>query len=661
MKRKDRKQAKAGESRPAAQGVPWPARVSLPALGAGFALVLLVVIFYLPATRCGYIWDDDTYVRDNPVLRSVSGLGKIWFDLTASPQYYPLVYSSYWLEFRLWGAAPRGYHVVNILLHAGVAVLLWRVLRYVRVPGAWAAAALFALHPVHVESVTWITERKNVLSGVLYLGAALAYLHYALPGEGRVARGRGRWLYALALVLFIGALLSKTVTCTLPAVLVLVLWWRRGRLRWRDWLALAPFFVLGIAAGLLTRWVEKYYTGAAGAEWTFSFVERCLIAGRALWFYAGKLLWPHPLIFIYPRWAIDAGAWVQYVFPIAAVAVLVALWLLRGRVGRGPLVGALCFAGTLFPALGFFDVYFMRYSFVADHWQYLASAALLAVFAGAGATLAARCGARGRAVAGGVLAVALLVLGGLTSRQSWAYTDLEGLWRDTLRKNPDAWMAHNNLGSVLQRSGRLDEARAAYTRALELNPHFAQAHANLGALARLKGQLDEARQHYEEALRIDPQYPTAHYNLGNLYKDQGRYAEAQEAYRRALVAAPADAQAHVNLGWVLMTLNDNDAAAEHFRAALRIQPQLAPAHLNLGIIQENRGDAAAALASYTAAVRSDPNMAQAHYRRGVALLRQNQLEAAGAALRTALRLQPNYLEAQAALKSVELQQGQRPQ
>lgn len=661
MKPKNRKQAKTVGQRTAARAGPWPARVSLPALGAGFGLVILVVIFYLPATRCGYIWDDDTYVRDNPALRSPGGLRQIWFDLSASPQYYPLVYSSYWLEYRLWGAAPRGYHVVNVLLHAGVAVLLWRVLRHIRVPGAWAAAALFALHPVHVESVTWITERKNVLSGVLYLGAALAYLHYALPGEGRAARGRGAWLYVLALVLFSGALLSKTVTCTLPAVLVLVLWWRRGRLHGRDWLALAPFFVLGIAAGLLTRWVEKYYTGAAGAEWTFSFVERCLIAGRALWFYAGKLLWPHPLIFIYPRWAIDAGAWVQYVFPITAVVVLAALWLLRGRIGRGPLVGVLCFAGTLFPALGFFDVYFMRYSFVADHWQYLASAALLAVFAGAGATLAARFGARGRALAGGVLAVCLALLGGLTWRQSWAYTDLEGLWRDTLRKNPDAWMAHNNLGSVLQRSGRVDEARAAYARALELNPHFAQAHANLGALARLKGQLDEARQHYEEALRIDPQYPTAHYNLGNLYKDQGRYAEAQEAYRRALAAAPADAQAHVNLGWVLMTLNDNDAAAEHFRAALRIQPQLAPAHLNLGIIQENQGDAAAALASYTAAVRSDPNMAQAHYRRGVALLRQKQLEAAAAALRTALRLQPNYLEAQAALKSVELQQGQRPQ
>jgi hypothetical protein len=238
------------------------------------------------------------------------------------------------------------------------------------VPGAWLAAAVFALHPVHVQSVAWITQRKNVLSGVFYLAAMAAYLRFAFPATEQAGRGRRGIWYAAAIVLFLAALLSKTVTCTLPAVLVLVLWWRRGTLRRADVLALLPLFVLGMVLGLLTSWVETRYAGAVGPDWSLTLVERCLVAGRALWFYAGKLVWPSPLAFIYPRWEIDAGQWWQYVYPLAAVGVLAALWLLRGRLGRGPLVAVLCFAGPLFHALGVFNVYYIRYSNVADHWQY---------------------------------------------------------------------------------------------------------------------------------------------------------------------------------------------------------------------------------------------------------------------------------------------------
>ncbi|MHC4081279.1 MAG: hypothetical protein ACYSU2_08170, partial [Planctomycetota bacterium] len=302
----------------------------LPFVSAAALLVLMTLAAYWPATSCGYIWDDDDYVHQNVLLRSTGGLGEIWLDVGATPQYYPLVHTSYWLEYRLWEDDPRGYHVVNILLHALGAVLLWRVLKRLGVPGAWVAAAVFALHPVHVESVAWITERKNVLSGVFYLGSALLYLRFTLrTGEDRPSR----WLYAGALALFVCALLSKTVACSLPAALLLVLWWKRGHIGWQDARLLAPFFALGVAFGLLTIWMEVHRVGAEGATWNLTFIDRCLIAGRALGFYAGKLIWPWPLMFVYPRWQINASAWWQYTFPAAAAAVVVGLWLARNRIG----------------------------------------------------------------------------------------------------------------------------------------------------------------------------------------------------------------------------------------------------------------------------------------------------------------------------------------
>ena len=252
----------------------------------GALLFLLVCLAYLPALRDGFIWDDDSYVTGNPTLRNLHGLYRIWFELGAVPQYYPLVHTTFWLEYHLWGLHPPGYHLINILLHAAAAVLLWQVLRGLQLPGAWLAAALFALHPIEVESVSWITERKNVLSAVFYFAAVLAYLRFAAWAVPEGAnRRRWRW-YFLALLLFLAALLSKTVTCSLPAALLLVCWWKQGRVRWADVYPLLPFFVVGMGLGLLTAGMEKYHVGAQGADWSLSFADRCLIAGRALWFCA---------------------------------------------------------------------------------------------------------------------------------------------------------------------------------------------------------------------------------------------------------------------------------------------------------------------------------------------------------------------------------------
>ncbi len=344
------------------------------------ALTLLAATFiaYQPVWHAGFIWEDDDYVTKNQALHSVDGLQRIWSTPGTTHQYYPLVFTSFWVEYHLWRLQPFGYHLVNVILHAVNAVLLWRVLRRLGLPGAWWAAAIFALHPVNVESVAWITERKNTLSGLFYLLAALAWLRFRPLTAGETSRTPEWRFYWVALGLFACALLSKTVTCSLPAVLVLLIWWKTGRLEKRDGLALAPWFVLGAASGLMTRWMERRL-GASGAPWELSFVQRCLVAGRALWFYAGKLIWPHDLTFSYPRWRVDAGVVWQYSFPLAALAVVAALWKVRSRIGRGPLVAVLFFAITLVPALGFFDVFPFRYSYVADHFQYIASLGLIAL------------------------------------------------------------------------------------------------------------------------------------------------------------------------------------------------------------------------------------------------------------------------------------------
>ncbi len=309
----------------------------------GFLLAALTIMAYQPAWHAGLIWDDDKHITQ-PELRSLHGLARIWTQLGATQQYYPLVHSVFWAEHKLWGDAATGYHWLNILLHAFSAVLLARILSQLKIPGAWLAAALFAVHPVEVESVAWISELKNTLSGVFYLGAALAYLRFDRSRSGRD--------YAMALGLFLLGLMSKTVIASLPAALLVVFWWQRGKVPWkRDALPLIPFFIAGIGAGLLTAWVERRFIGAEGSEFNFSIIERILIAGRDVWFYLGKLFWPVDLAFIYPRWNVSQAVWWQYLYPAAG---LVLLGVLVWRRWRGPLAALLFFVGTLFPALGFF-------------------------------------------------------------------------------------------------------------------------------------------------------------------------------------------------------------------------------------------------------------------------------------------------------------------
>ncbi|MHC4920438.1 MAG: hypothetical protein ACYTKC_12690, partial [Planctomycetota bacterium] len=349
---------------------------------------------YTPAIfQGGFIWDDDDYVQKNEVLRTGEGLALIWTEPMSIPQWYPLVHTTFWVEFQWWGLNPLGYHLTNVLIHIASTVLLFFVLRRLAVPGALLAAAVFGLHPVMVESVAWITERKNVLSLFCYLAALLCYLRFerldtadrdTADPNATAPPGPRPWKYhALALVLFACALLSKTVTCSMPAVVLLLIYWKRGRIRWPELWPTLPLFAVAVPLALYTAHLEEVRVGAVGPEWDLSLAERVLVAGRAIWFYAHKLVWPGELVFIYERWQLDAGATWQWVFPVGVVVALVGLFLRRHRIGRGPVVAACIFCGTLTPALGFFSVYPMRYSFVADHFQYHASIALIALLTAA--------------------------------------------------------------------------------------------------------------------------------------------------------------------------------------------------------------------------------------------------------------------------------------
>jgi tetratricopeptide (TPR) repeat protein len=640
-----------------------------PSAWAGLALCLLTVVAYAPAFRADFIWDDDDYVTDNATLDDAAGLARIWLEPGAVPQYYPLTFTSLWLEHQIYGDRATGYHVTNVLLHALNAVLAWRILATLGVSGAWLAAAIFAVHPVHVESVAWITERKNVLSGAGYLAALLAALAFADPSASAAARRR----YGLAVLgCFVAALLAKTVTCTLPAILLLLVWWRRGRLSGRDVRATVPLFALGLGLAFVTIWLERTHVGARGVHWDLTLWQRVLIAGRAVWFYAASLVWPFPLSFVYPRWTVDAGSLWQWTFPIAAVALALAVWSVRTRLGRWPIVAIVGFVVTLAPALGFVDVYPMRYTFVADHYQYLASLFLIAPAAALLAHGARRLGIDRPAVAAAPV-VALLVL--LTWRHAASFADQETLWRDVIAHDPSSSMAHVNLGMWLQQHGRAREAAAALETALRLEPDDAEVHGDLGIVLASLGRSSEARAHleravalapesaqarsnlgnvlagagdldgavaqYREAVRLDPRYADAQNNLANVLVQQGRTDEAIERYEAALAADPGYVAAHANLATVLARVGRDDEAIAHYRTAVRLDPTLADAERALGARLAARGAWGEAITHLAAAARLRPDEAEVHYQLGAALAGAGRIDEAIVAYARALELRPD--------------------
>lgn len=505
----------------------------------------------------------------------------MWSNPKLLPQYYPLTATSFALDYQLWGTWTFPFHLENVLLQFLAAMLLWQLLLRLAIPGAWLASAIFAVHPVMVESVAWITERKNVLSIVFYLGALLLYERYKAAraevtnDSSPATRGDGvhpSATYILAAIFFLAALLAKTAVLTLPAVILLMDWWKTGRIRWReDVVPVLPLFALAAGLGAVTYWMERNNVGAQGVDFTMTPAERILVAGHVFWFYLAKLFWPVNLCFVYPRWQLDAHMVWPWLYPIAAVGLLITLWALRGWIGRGPATAVFYFAGTLLPVMGFVNVYSFRYSYVWDHLAYLSDMGIV-VLAAATLTWWAQKNSRFM-VAYGFAGVVLPLFTLLSWRHAATFTGARTAWEKTLVLNPDCALAHANIGALDLQQGDNVAAMKHFGAAIGIKPDFYEALFNYGLALADQGHLDEAMAKYRQAIEIHPTFAPAYNSLGYALARKKEYGEAIKNYQEALSLDPHFGDAHHNLGLAFFNTGQFREAMQEFREATRLSSE----------------------------------------------------------------------------------------
>jgi tetratricopeptide (TPR) repeat protein len=621
-------------------------------------IVAATLLVYERVFRAGFIWDDDRFLTRNPLIHASDGLYRFWFT-TQPPDYFPLTSSMLWLEWRLWGTDATGYHVVNVLLHAASALLLWRVLLRLRVPGAWLAGLLFAVHPVAVESVAWITERKNTLSMVFYMASILVWLRSEevppLPEIGNPPSPRLRGTsrksaignYVLSLLLFLLALLAKSSVVMLPAVLLGCAWWRRGRVTGRDFLRVVPFAALAAALGLVTVWYQYHRNIGTDVVRIDGLASRAACAGWAAWFYLYKALLPVNFCFVYPRWATSASL-LAFVPGLLFLAMLFLFaWFRRSpsAVSSGPngwgrpfLFALGYFLVALLPVLGFLNIYFMKYSLVSDHWQYTALIGPVALAAGLLAWVMER-HSEWRTVAMAVAGAVVLACAFLTFRLTPIYHDEITLWRDTLAKNPNAWMAYHNLGLAYARVGRAEEAMLNYNQAVALKPDNAPAYCDRGTLHAAAGRYAEAMRDFDHSIALKPDNAPAYCNRGNLYALANRYDEAIREYDRS-IAAQADYEfAWYDRGLAYAKTGHPEEAMRDFDQAIALNPEDTQVYLNRGNLNEDvnhRYDKA--IADYTKAIRINPGCVAAYISRAIAYYMAKDYQRARSDVRIAQRL-----------------------
>ena len=574
---RERKQARPdapnGERQASLQGSGFMPRDVWAVLGLG----LLVTVSYFPALQAGFVWDDRIWTSAKAV-QEWSGLWQFWFDTETTysggnvreGHFWPLLYSTFWLEHKLWGFAPLGYHLVNLLLHFANTWLVWRLLRRLVVPGAWLIAAVFAVHPVHVEAVAWVIARKDLLSTLFYLSAALTYLRFVDAPDAK--------RYVLALALFVAGLLSKSMAVTLPAGLLIWHWWQQGRVTATDVLRLLPFFLVGLGIGLADM---SFFQRREPISFDYSAVDRFLIAAHALWFYVGKLLWPAGLAVIYPRWDIDPMAPLGWAYVAAALAVAALLWSFRQRIGRGPLAGVVFFAVTLSPVLSIVDSTYMKYAFVADRYQYLAGLGLIAVLVGSAVYGADKLSGAWRTSGFVVAGAVLVVLSTLTWQQAGIYRNDVTFYKHIVALNPVAHDVHLNLSAALSARGQEEEALAAALTAVEQRPDSVDAYINVGhALIELR-RFDEAEQYLRRGQKIAPRHPKILMNLAIALERQERYEEALmlydsvlEFYKSVVELNSEDISAHVTRGGLLIRMQRYAEVIESLEPIVALPPSL---------------------------------------------------------------------------------------
>jgi tetratricopeptide (TPR) repeat protein len=681
----------------------WKERLCRPACLC-WLLALATLTVFLPVARQGYVnYDDSDYVTENAHVQSgLKWANVVWaFTTGHASNWHPLTWLSHMLDCQLFGSKAGPQHLVSVGFHIANTLLLFLLLR--RMTGAlWRSAlvaALFALHPLHVESVAWVSERKDVLSAFFFLLTVGAYVRYVevqsrrakvqSPGAGapRFTLHASRY-YLLSLLFFALGLMSKPMLVTMPFVLLLLDYWPLQRSRpsalnsqpstfFRLVAEKAPFVLLAAASSVVTFIVQRK-GGAVSTALTFG--ERIANALVSYVRYIGKMFWPENLSILYPHpghwpaWQVMASASV-----LLAVSVAV---ILMGRKRPYLVVGWLWFCGTLIPVIGLVQVGIQS---MADRYTYVPLIGLFIMLAWGIAELIPVRPWRGSALAVGAAAL-LAACACLTGRQIRFWRDSEALFRHAVQVTRNNYLAYNNLGFYLSGQGRTTEAMENYRLALKINPAYEDALNNLGYALAGQKKYAEAIPLYEAALRIKPLHAEVHNNLGNALSETGKIDDAIKHYLIALQQKPDHADAHNNLGIALAMKGKLDEAITHFHEAIRCKPSYASAHSNLGnalavqhkldeAIKEyleslrlkpddarahnNLGNALAeqgkvedAIEHYREALRLNADNPEAHFNLALALIRQGKREEASAHLTEALRLKPDYAEAQAQLKSM---------
>ena len=633
------------------------------AWGIPVVIGLLSALAFLPGLSGEFLdWDDRQNFLHNPHYRGLGASQLHWMLTTGLMGHWmPLTWLTLALDWTAWGMNPVGYHLTSLLLHGVAATLFYLVARRLLAAarprdaesthtlGAALAALLFGLHPLRVESVVWITERRDVLSGVFFLGATLAYLGRWAPDGTPTPAARRRYLGALAL--FLAAVTSKSMTVTLPAVLLIldvyplrrlgpgVGAWLRGPAR-AMWVEKLPFFALSAAAAATAIAVGRAVGNLTPMD-RMGLVERVAISAYSLVFYLWKTVLPIGLSPMYElpdpldpwRWTfLAAGAIV-----VGITAVTLRLWRRHPALAAG-------WAAYVIMALPVAGLFQNGFQIAADRYTYLPCLpwALLA-----GASLATLAGKSARAARAVPLAAgaALLLFLALSWQLTRAWQDTEAVWRRALAVGPSS-VAHGNLGLVLARGGDARGAIPHYEEAIRLRPTYAEAWSNLGLAQAQLGDLGGATASLQEAVRLKPGYAAAWSNLGMVRARRGQTDDAVAAYREALRIDPENADAHGNLGATLDAKGASDEALRHLREAVRLKPESAEAQSNLGIYFARRGDVASAQRSFEEALRLRPDSPEAHNNLGLALAQQGRLDVAAAHFREAVRLRPGYADAQ---------------